>query len=786
MAITVKHSKVSAIPDGADASVVRPSDWNADHEVVGDLFDQSLNTTDSPTFSSITTTSDTIAIGYEAGKGGQETGAIAIGSHAGATAELVYEFNSADGTVLAVTQLITDEPPSGAPVFVVGATNVPTIVEVWGDYEFSISEPLTGTILPGATVTIPIPQQPGSIAIGGLAGSGQGGGSVAIGSEAGKYRQDGNSVAVGFLAGRYMQGDGAVAIGSGVATAGQGGRSIAIGQSAGGGGYYGASDVTISGTTLTLISTNDIYVGDYVVVAGATNAPRVASIDSSTELTLDSELQGGFFFDEDNPIEFKRPQGYGAVAIGAWSGQTNQGNNAIAIGQSAGYLNQGVDSVAIGQTAGVFSQGVESVAIGGYAGMSSQGQNSIAIGQSAGNLNQGQNSVSIGQSAGNFSQGQNSVAIGQSAGSNGQGQDSIAIGRYAGNFSQPSNSIILNATGVVINGEESFACYVGPIREDATSTAKTIHYDPTTKELTYADSNGRSFRNKIINGKMEIAQRGTSFPAIANAAYSLDRWVFGNGSIAVITASQQSEVPTGNEFQSSLRLAVTTSDASISAGNFSFTGQIIEGYNARDLIGRDFTLSFRVRSSKTGIHCVALRNSGNDRSYIAEYTVNAANTWETKSVTVPGGLITAGTWDWTNGRGLQLGFALAAGSTFQTTPNAWRTGNFLATANQVNCLDTIDNIFAITGVQLEAGSVATPFEHRHYQTELAMCRRYARVQTYYIPATTAQNLGTIDMRVTPTITGGGTEFTSTDTTADQLIAYRTTAGTATLTLNAEI
>ena len=236
-------------------------------------------------------------------------------------------------------------------------------------------------------------------------------------------------------------------------------------------------------------------------------------------------------------------------------------------------------------------------------------------------------------------------------------------------------------------------------------------------------------RNKIINGKMDIAQRGTSFAAVADAAYTLDRWRFGNTSAAVVTISQQADVPADNEFQNSLRVAVTTADATIAAGDTCFISQRIEGYNVRDLIGRTFALRFRVRSSKTGVHCVALRNSGLNRSYVAEYTVSAANTWETKSVTVTGGLITAGTWDWTNGTGLEVCFVLAAGSTFQTTAGAWQTGNFLDTANQVNCLDSNTNIFAITGVQLEVGSVATPFEHRPYQTELALCQRYYEVQT---------------------------------------------------------
>ena len=254
-----------------------------------------------------------------------------------------------------------------------------------------------------------------------------------------------------------------------------------------------------------------------------------------------------------------------------------------------------------------------------------------------------------------------------------------------------------------------------------------------TDRITFNDNSAMGtasslgLRNRVINGKMDIAQRGTSFAAIASGAYSLDRWVWNAITSGVVTISQQADAPSSNEFQSSLRVAVTTADASIAAGDIAAIVQRIEGYNVRDLIGRTFTLSFWVRSSKTGIHCVSFFNNASatpDRSYILEYAVNAANTWEQKSVTVSGGLITAGTWDWTNGSGLGVRFALAAGATFQTTAGAWQTGPSAATANQVNCLDTIGNIFAITGVQLEAGNVATPFEHRPIGFELGLCQRY--------------------------------------------------------------
>ena len=249
-----------------------------------------------------------------------------------------------------------------------------------------------------------------------------------------------------------------------------------------------------------------------------------------------------------------------------------------------------------------------------------------------------------------------------------------------------------------------------------------------SKALISSNAQGSGMKNRIINGGMDISQRGTSFAGNQNG-YVLDRFRITSGgpTAAFLTVTQNSDVPSNNEFQNSLRCAVTTADTSIAAVDVLILEQLIEGYNIRDLIGRTFTLSFWVRSSKTGIHCVSFSNSISDRSYIAEYTIIASNTWEYKTITVTGGLITAGTWNYTNGLGLRVEYSLAGGTTWQTTAGSWQTGNFTNTSNQVNCLDTIGNIFAITGVQLEVGSVATPFEHRQFGTELALCQRY-----YYV------------------------------------------------------
>ncbi|TJZ62490.1 hypothetical protein [Chitiniphilus eburneus] len=240
------------------------------------------------------------------------------------------------------------------------------------------------------------------------------------------------------------------------------------------------------------------------------------------------------------------------------------------------------------------------------------------------------------------------------------------------------------------------------------------------------------WHNRIINGDMVIAQRGTSFAAVTNGKYTLDRWRAGAATTGAVTIAQVADAPSDAEFQYSLRATVATADTSIAAGGFFAVQQFIEGYNVSDLIGRDFTVVFRVRSSKTGTHCVAFGNAGADRTYVAEYTVNAANTWETKTITIPGGLIAVGTWNWTNGRGLAVMFILACGSSLQTAPNAWQTGNFVGSSAQVNCLDTVGNVFAVTGAQLRAGSVAAGFEHRQMALEAMLCERYFQ-KNYPLP-----------------------------------------------------
>ena len=321
---------------------------------------------------------------------------------------------------------------------------------------------------------------------------------------------------------------------------------------------------------------------------------------------------------------------------------------------------------------------------------------------------------------------------------------------------------------------------VGNINSTGISTVATLN----ATNANIGSINGGPLagtRNRIINGDMRISQRGTTFAAITDTTYSLDRYrATFSGVSSVVTISQESDVPTIAGFYNSLRISVTTADTSIGASERCQLAQIVEGYNISDFVGQTFTISFWVRSSKIGVHCLNLANSGDDRSYVAEYNVNVANTWEYKTITVDGGLPSSGTWNFTTGRGLWVMWTLAAGANFYTTPNVWQTSVFRSTANQVNCLDTVGNIFAITGVQLEAGTVATPFERRSFGQELALCQRY------FLSATTSATLnnnGTtanisyvgnfpVTMRATPTIAGVTASFT----TVNNFTAFANTAG----------
>jgi hypothetical protein len=240
----------------------------------------------------------------------------------------------------------------------------------------------------------------------------------------------------------------------------------------------------------------------------------------------------------------------------------------------------------------------------------------------------------------------------------------------------------------------------------------------------YAGGNGLSFRNRIINGDMRIAQRGTA-AVTTNGAYTIDRWLVINTTDGAFSAQQDSSAPAG--FTNSVKITTTTADGTLTAAQNVNFAQRIEGTNVADLgwgtaSAKTVTLSFWVRSSLTGTFGGSLRNSAADRSYPFTYIISVADTWEQKSVTIAGD--TSGTWLTTTGIGVLVTWGLGAGPDRVGTAGSWASANYIQPTGSVSVIGTLDATFFITGVQLEAGSVATPFERRPFGTELALCQRY--------------------------------------------------------------
>jgi hypothetical protein len=242
--------------------------------------------------------------------------------------------------------------------------------------------------------------------------------------------------------------------------------------------------------------------------------------------------------------------------------------------------------------------------------------------------------------------------------------------------------------------------------------------------------NGFSFRNRIINGDMRIDQRYEGTAATINTennyTYVVDRWNgYGTSSDGVFTLQRSATAPSG--FSNSLLATVITADASISAFQFYIFEQFIEGYNIDDLAwgtanAQSVTLSFWVRSSVTGTFSGSVANNAYDRSYPFTFVINSANTFEYKTVTIPGD--TTGTWLTDNGIGIRLYFDLGSGSSNKGTAGAWAGVGYTGATGSVNLISTLNATFYITGVQLEVGTVATPFERRPYATEFSLCERY--------------------------------------------------------------
>ena len=253
--------------------------------------------------------------------------------------------------------------------------------------------------------------------------------------------------------------------------------------------------------------------------------------------------------------------------------------------------------------------------------------------------------------------------------------------------------------------------------------------------VTIANLNGGQTsmnRNMVKNGAMVIAQRGTGALTVSNSGqnYQVDTWrgrANGGGQFSMQQITD--DAPAGTGLYYSTKLQVTAADTSLAATDYYEFIHYIEGYDfQRTAFGtsgaKDLTLSFYVKCNATGVFTGSLVNSGNNRSFAFTYPITQALTWSRVVIKVPGD--TSGTWNKDNGVGIKIVLALKIGSNFVTAnPNTWAGSELMgATAGNYNLMNSTSNYIYFTGIQLEEGTEATPFEHVHYSEALRQCQRY--------------------------------------------------------------
>ena len=262
-------------------------------------------------------------------------------------------------------------------------------------------------------------------------------------------------------------------------------------------------------------------------------------------------------------------------------------------------------------------------------------------------------------------------------------------------------------------------------------------------------------RNRIINGDMRIDQRlsGSSI-TISNSTntYFVDRWRANANGGGQFSVQRSTVAPPG--FTNSILATVTTADSSVVSGDFYHIRQSIEGFNFSDIqfgsvSAKPITVSFYVRSSVTGTYTFLLRNEAGNRGYLTTYSISAANTWEYKTITIPGD--TSGTWTTDNTGCAIVNFNLGHGN--PATINTWTTSPFEGATGQTQWISNAGATFYLTGVQLEVGTVATPFERRPFGTELALCQRYCEfgggvLNAYYTGGNFGGGLVNVYLKVT--------------------------------------
>lgn len=286
-------------------------------------------------------------------------------------------------------------------------------------------------------------------------------------------------------------------------------------------------------------------------------------------------------------------------------------------------------------------------------------------------------------------------------------------------------------------------------------------------------------RNLLLNGEMKVAQRGVSPATAVNTdTYTLDQWTTAQSGGGTLTVVQDTTVPNA-QFVNSLKITVPTADSSIGATDHYAIAQYVEGLRCSRVgfggaSAQSLTFSFWVRVDSSDLTFPAtfsgsIANSARNRSYPFSFSVAASATWQKITVAISGD--TTGTWLQTSGVGLRLYLALAMGSNRTGTAGAWSASDLRAATGQVNFMNHTSNVMYLTGVQLEVGSVATPFEYRDYGEELRLCKRCFRRYTgaedlgyvYYYGTAVGRffTLFEVEMRAAPTATVTASDLTLT-------------------------
>jgi hypothetical protein len=273
------------------------------------------------------------------------------------------------------------------------------------------------------------------------------------------------------------------------------------------------------------------------------------------------------------------------------------------------------------------------------------------------------------------------------------------------------------------------------------------------------------FKNRLINGSMTIDQRnaGALINPAVNGTYSVDRWFSISSQASKYSIGQNAGAVTPPAGFTNYLGLTSLSAYSVVSGDVFAVRQLIEGFNASDLgwgsaSASSVALSFWVRSSLTGTFGGSLRNSAQTRAYPFTYTITTANTWEYKTISIAGD--TSGTWLTNNGIGINVQFSIGSASDVSGTAGAWAAINYQSATGATSVVGTSGATFYITGVQLELGSVATPFEFRSIGTELGLCQRYYEDVSVAGSGSAATNMGitaryAVVKRAAPTIVRTG-------------------------------